>query len=150
MLMCLILTVCGLQSCVNASNAKQLEAQVGKQVLTTIQNAETVTQFYVTFDRTAPNFKATSEEVVLSDEAKGKLHQLLLDDEHFVHGLYKSAVFLPETAFKFHRTGEADIVILFAPQSNQLAVIGENERFVLNYDPAKGEFDQFLANFAQK
>ncbi len=146
----LLLSVFILQSCQSKQNETRttayVESRMGKDALHLLRNAESATTFLVRLDPVAPNYKAVSQEKPLSSQSIKDLKNLILNDNHYTIGMTKLAVFLPTVAFKF-QTENLPIFVVFSPSGNQLKLFVGEQSVLMNYDPAKTAFEDFLQNF---
>lgn len=143
------LLLISLQACKNyqshpMSDITFLETRFGKDVIDVLNHPEVVSFFYVNPQGFSPNNISTSNEILLSDKLIAELQNLVLNDDHYVRGLNKLTMFLPTIAFKFYKKNAEDVLILLSPVGDQLMLLHENTDFILDYDPAKIGFDNYI------
>lgn len=131
-----------------------LESKTDKDVIAVLSHPDTVSFFYVSPKRSPPHYAVITPEVLLPKELKLELHELLMNDNHYVKGISKLTMFLPTMGFKFHKENKRDIIVLLSPAGDQLKIIEKDKKdsnnIILDYDPAKQGFDNFMHKLEHK
>ncbi len=127
-----------------------IDSKIGKNAASILRTTEPITFFFVSPKLAFPHYKVDSSEILLTGEIASELQQLLLNDDHYVKKLNKLTMFLPYIAFKFHKKNAGDIVLLLSPDGDQIKIMDGNNNFILDYDPAKILFDNFIQKLEQQ
>lgn len=126
------------------SQINSLENLLGKNALEKLQQVDRIALFFVSPVRAFPHYVPISPEFLISKEMGSELQQLLLNDAHYVHGLNKLTMFFPTIAFKFNSEKTAGLIVLLSQESDQLMILDGEKVSILDYDPAKVNFDHFI------
>jgi hypothetical protein len=127
-----------------------LKLKAGKEVIEVLQNPDSIHFAYVNPKRSAPHYALISPEILLANGENSELQDLLLNDNHYVKELNKLTMFMPTMAFKFHKENKEDIIVLLSPVGDQLNIIDKENDIILDYDPAKIVFDNFIQKLENK
>lgn len=94
-------------------------------------------------DPGAQDYAPSTTPVELSAEERSDLRHLFLNDSHYLFGVHKKCVFIPETAFSF-KTTQGQVFAFVSLQCKQIQFVMGEQKEMLDFDPAFDEFTLFI------
>lgn len=124
----------------------QLWGALGAGVFDTLKAPESVEYYKVA--STLPgkgqqNYQPASKIQSLSDEEIVKLKALLLNDNHYLFGVLKKCVFVPEVVFHFKK-GTKELYLLVSLTCKQVTYDLGGQQIRLDIDPDADAFAEFI------
>lgn len=124
----------------------QLWGVLGAGVFDTLKNPESVEYYKVAAALPGPgkqSYPPIDKVRKLSDEQKTELQKLLLNDNHYLFGILKKCVFIPEMAFHFKKGGK-DVLMLVSLSCKQVVYDLGEQQIHLDIDPSVDSFSDFI------
>lgn len=124
----LLVSIAIFQSCESPATTSYVESRIGKEVVATLRQPDSVT---------------TSDDIQFDTQ---ELQKLLLNDHNYIQGMTKSSVFIPTITFKFQKD-QKTVDVVFSPSCNELKIVTGDRIVIMDYDPAQKAFGDFLQSF---
>lgn len=124
----------------------QLWGKLGAGIVDTIKQPNSVDYYNVApaLPGAGPQtYQPANKEQALSDENIAKLQKLLLNDSHYLFGVQKKCVFVPETGFRFKKK-DKDVVLLVSLSCQQVVYDLGGQQIRLDIDPSAESFADFI------